>query len=183
MDTIFAEKLAAKEKFEVEDVTPERRDFAEVWLTMYEGRFDFLIDLQMRARSYRLSNGQIKAVLNCMLQDMARNRVGTLEPGMYQVGEDIYKVQATRDARKNLYAKRLVVIGGNRLNDDSEAIEHFDFEYAPGAIKMLTAADRMDVDTAKAFGIRYGICCYCGKRLKDAKSVSLGIGPVCLKRV
>lgn len=92
-----------------------------------------------------------------------------LEVGMYRTADgSIYRVQASRETG-NLYAKRLVVGVG--------------FEYAPGAIRSLTAADRMTLEEAQAFGVETGICCVCAALLTDPKSVSRGIGPVCAKRV
>jgi hypothetical protein len=181
MDNAFTAKISEGSKFTRDEVTADLRDIAEVWLGMYDGNFEFLVDLKRSAQTSPLSNGALAGVLNCMKASMVRNQQATLEPGMYQIGDDIFKVQATRQDKTRLYAKRLVVVNGDRLNDATEAIEHFDFEYAPGAIKALTISNRMDEATARAFGIRYGICCCCGKRLKDAKSVSLGIGPVCRK--
>lgn len=55
------------------------------------------------------------------------------------------------------------------------------FMYALGAIKALTADMKMTMDEAKAFGVQYGVCCACGRTLTNAKSVELGIGPVCRK--
>lgn len=82
----------------------------------------------------------------------------------------------------NLYAKALTRIGGKRLTRDDATVS-WEFVYAPGAIHSLTAAQRMTLAEAKAFGIQYGVCCVCGAFLKDAKSVAAGIGPVCVKRV
>jgi hypothetical protein len=104
------------------------------------------------------------------------------ETGMYRRGEDIFKVQRSRQSG-NLYAKRLVPIGGQRLVDDTEEVVGFEFAYAPGTVQNLTPADRMTLDEAKAFGLRYGVCCVCGAHLKDATSVAAGIGPVCGGRV
>jgi hypothetical protein len=102
------------------------------------------------------------------------------EVGMYRQGEDIFKVQ--RSQTGNLYAKQLVQIGGERLTEVDEIV-NFEFQYAPGAVRALRTGNRMTLDEAKAFGIRYGVCCVCGARLSDATSVANGIGPVCGKRV
>jgi len=179
MENIFAAHAAAGTKFTPEEVTPDLRAIASVWLFAYDGSFDFLVDLKVKAQSYALSNGQLKGVLNCMLADAKKQAVAKLEPGIYTMGEAIYKVQLSKTG--NLYAKVLEVIGGDRLIEGTGAIEKFDFAYAPGALKTLTGANRMSQDEAAAFGIRYGICCCCGRRLKDAKSVARGIGPTCLK--
>jgi hypothetical protein len=93
-------------------------------------------------------------------------------PGMYLVGEAIYKVQAARGT-KNLYAKVLVEDG-----------DGFRFDYEAGAIVRVRAEGvRMTVDEAKAFGQRTGTCCVCAALLTDPKSIAAGIGPICGGRV
>jgi hypothetical protein len=112
--------------------------------------------------------------------DAYAKSLGELNVGMYRVGDDIFKVQRSKTS-EHLYAKKLVVIGGRRLVDADESVVNFEFEYAPGAMRSLTSADRLTLDDAKKFGLRYGFCCVCGKRLSDAVSVAAGIGPVCSK--
>lgn len=94
-----------------------------------------------------------------------------LEPGMYRKDDVIYKVQKSTSTG-NLYAKKLLV-------DDAGGI----FNYAPGIVRILTAADRMTLDQAKQFGALYGTCIVCGRTLTNEVSISEGIGPVCAKRV
>jgi hypothetical protein len=55
------------------------------------------------------------------------------------------------------------------------------FMFAKGAIMALTADMKMSLEEAKAFGFQWGVCCACGRTLTNAKSVELGIGPVCRK--
>jgi len=103
------------------------------------------------------------------------------EPGMYRVGERILKVQRAK-LSGNLYAKELSPIGGRRLTETDEVVG-FEFVYAPGALAELSAADKLTLEEAKAFGIQTGVCCVCGTPLKDAVSVASGIGPICAKRM
>lgn len=105
-------------------------------------------------------------------------------PGMYRTQDgEIFKVQKSRESGR-MYAKRLIVIGGERLAEyDGETVRGFDFEYDAGAIFRLSASDRMTLEMAQAFGLKFGVCCVCGRFLKDAKSVAAGIGPICGKRV
>jgi len=116
---------------------------------------------------------------------MPRASAGTpaepLEVGMYRTeAGEIFKVQESKTG--NRYAKKLIVIGGERLTEEGETV-NFEFEYAPGAIRSLTAAMRLTLEAAQAFGIKFGVCCVCGKTLKEAKSVALGIGPVCITKL
>src|SRR5215831_17219977 len=104
-------------------------------------------------------------------------------PGMYRLANgDIFRVQASREDATRLYAKALTPIDSERLTE-TDAVVRFEFRYAAGAIHQLTPADRMSVDEAAAFGLRYGVCCVCGKTLTEAKSVARGIGPKCAGKV
>lgn len=96
--------------------------------------------------------------------------VAELEIGMYRVANgDIYRVQRSRESGR-LYAKKL-----DWANNS--------FIYEAGALRVLTANDRMTLDEAKAWGVETGICCVCSAFLTDPKSVEAGIGPVCARRV
>jgi hypothetical protein len=98
-----------------------------------------------------------------------------IEAGMYQLADGaIYKVQLAVHGSGHLYAKRLV---------PGEFGEKASFEYEAGAIRKLTAADRMSLEAAKAFGALYGTCCVCGRTLTDERSIEAGIGPVCSGRL
>jgi len=102
--------------------------------------------------------------------------------GMYRANQsgDIFKVQRSKTSG-HLYAKHLRACEGTRLTETDERGQ-WEFVYAPGAIQALTPEMAMNVLEAMEFGIRYGVCCVCGARLKDAISVEQGIGPVCRKR-
>lgn len=103
-----------------------------------------------------------------------------VEPGMYRLGEAIFKVQRSKTSQK-LYALELTRIGGQRLAQDGSTVK-WEFQYAPGAIVRLSATDKLSIEDAKKFGIETGVCCVCGAFLSDAKSVAAGIGPTCAKR-
>lgn len=89
------------------------------------------------------------------------------EPGMYRKGDDIFKV--VRSQSGHLYAKMQAPEGG--------------FEYAPGAMRELSADDRMTMVEAAAYGKRTGVCIVCGRTLTHPDSVAAGIGPVCGGRI
>lgn len=93
-----------------------------------------------------------------------------LEVGMYRLDNgDIYRVQRSRESGR-LYAKKL-----DWANNS--------FVFESGAMRLITADDRMTLDEAKAWGVETGICCVCSAFLTDEKSVRAGIGPVCARRV
>jgi len=93
--------------------------------------------------------------------------------GMYERQGDIYKVQQAVHGSGNLYAKIWVWI------DQVESEGRGKFQYAPGAIRSLTAKDKMPLEKAQQFGKIYGVCCVCGRTLTDERSIAEGIGPVC----
>jgi len=96
--------------------------------------------------------------------------VAELELGMYRLANgDIYRVQRSRESGR-LYAKKL-----DWANNT--------FVFESGAMRLLTADDRMTLDEAKAWGVETGICCVCSAFLTDPRSVEAGIGPVCARRV
>ena len=95
-----------------------------------------------------------------------------LEAGIYRVGDDWFKVQKAVHGSGNMYAKRLVVTSPGEAT----------FEYAPGAIRNITADHKVSLEEARQFGHVYGVCCNCGATLTDEKSIVAGIGPVCAKK-
>lgn len=93
----------------------------------------------------------------------ARRRQPLREEGIYRdAAGDVFKV--IRSSNDRLYAKQLV---------DGK------FEYAPGATRRLTAADKLTLAQASQYGQLTGVCCRCGARLTDEDSIKRGIGPVC----
>lgn len=101
-----------------------------------------------------------------------------LTQGVYKVEDEIFVVKSNREHTR-LYAKKLVEINGERLTD-ADTVVHIEFEYAPGAIYRILPEHKMSVEEGKALTIRYGRCICCGRKLKAAKSVEQGIGPVCI---
>ena len=88
--------------------------------------------------------------------------------GMYRRDGAVYRVVNSQAGRP--YAKRLNPATGK-------------FDYAAGAIRTLTPADRMSLSEAAEYGRAIGRCCVCGATLTDPESVARGIGPVCGGRV
>lgn len=108
------------------------------------------------------------------------NESAITTPGVFETPDGAIFIVKPNRARTNLYAKRLVEIGGERLAESGDHV-HIEFEYAPGAIFKLSESMRMDVERARELTVRYGRCIVCGRHLKDAKSVERGIGPVCIQ--
>jgi len=94
------------------------------------------------------------------------------EVGMYAKNQEVFRVKLSKAGR--LYAMRFVPTAPSKAGR---------FIYAPGVIYDLSASERMTVETVSALGLQFGVCCVCGAELTDEKSIALGIGPVCIKKV
>ena len=90
--------------------------------------------------------------------------VAPLVPGIYQVGDDVYKVQQSKQSGR-LYAQKLV---------DGR----FDYDAGWGAMKFIRAEHLMTTEQAKAFGMRFGMCVN-GHPLSDRTSRYFGYGEKC----
>lgn len=136
----------------------------------YTGTFGFLTDMRAKVENGEaLSENMVAAILRCASRERKVTApaapVEQVTEGMYRIADGtVFKVQKAVHGSGNLYAKRLTEDG---------------FEYAPGAIRTLTVADKMTLDEAKAWGVLYGTCCVCGRTLTDEQSIAAGIGPVC----
>jgi hypothetical protein len=166
----FLTKLAAERGAPMADDT-----LATMTKSQASQAIDFLLTQPTKPRA-------AAAAGDATQQGTTTTRPPVTEMGMYRDADGIiYKVQESQTTG-NLYAKALTAIKGQRLNEQDEIVR-WEFAYAPGAMRTLSADDRLSIDDAKAFGIRYGVCCVCGRTLSDAKSVAAGIGPICAKNV
>lgn len=119
-----------------------------------------------------LTSGEASTLITTLLAS-PRKAGGSFERvtevGVYRNADgDIFRVQKSRETG-NLYAKKLDILDGG-------------FLYVQGAMRFIKPSDKMTLDEAKAFGVQFGICCWCGATLTDPVSVEQGIGPVCVKR-
>lgn len=124
-------------------------------------------------------------------------RTPVTKDGMYMTADgEIFKVQwnkAEGDGRR-LYAKQMVGYGQNdriaaRVTHFTKANAELDlglsisFEYAQGAMRWLTAEDRMTMEDAKAFGALYGTCVRCGRTLTLEESIERAMGRTCASKI
>lgn len=152
-------------------------DRAIDYLENHHRRNSFLASLfsQWQLRG-SLTAKQVEAVLRNIQRDReeAKSVLNPVtEAGLYRDGDTVYRVKWNKE-QTNLYAKRFVP----EATTKSER-----FVYEGGAVKRLSANDRLTVQEAEELGARYGVCCVCGAELTDAKSIERGIGPVCAKKV
>lgn len=109
--------------------------------------------------------GTVKSARSAARKSEAIERTSSLEPGIYRVQGRIVKVQAAKSTG-NLY--------GSLLNETTGK-----YEYMPGALRHVTAADRLTLEDAAEVTRRIGRCCVCCRTLSNPESVDAGIGPVC----
>lgn len=132
------------------------------------------------AVSSPLTRDDASRIIGELLKSQTPTPIAVTDPGMYRSADGtIYKVQRSKQDETRLYAKRLTPIGGQRLREEDNEVVRWEFTYDAGAVRSLTPDQRLTLDEAKAFGLRYGVCCVCGATLKDATSVKAGIGPIC----
>lgn len=129
-----------------------------------------------------LSDKQVAAVMKdiAKAEQRATQREDTpavTEPGVYEKDGTVYVVKFNKE-KTNLYAKQIRELNSTRLTEAGTVVE-IEFDYASGAIFKLTPDDKMPLDKAKEYTLRYGRCIVCGRRLKKAESVERGIGPIC----
>lgn len=144
---------------------------------------------QLRRRG-SLSDRQVAAVLRDIekagAQAARRNDDGSTsdsvkvtQPGVYEKDGTVYVVKWNKGKTK-LYAKQIRELNSTRITEAGTVVE-IEFDYAPGAVYKLAPDDKMPLDKAKEYTIRYGRCIVCGRDLKKAESVERGIGPICIK--
>lgn len=102
-----------------------------------------------------------------------------LTPGVYEVNGHVYTVKFNQ-SKTRLYALRLVEINADRLAESGDVVQ-IEFEYDRGAVWAIKPEHRMPLERAEQLSLRYGKCLNCHRKLKAAKSVRAGIGPVCIK--
>lgn len=89
----------------------------------------------------------------------------TITAGLYQVGDDIYRVVRAKGGTHH-YAKKL---------DPETKI----FDYAAGALALIQPEHRMGPEAAEVLSIDLGYCAVCGRALTASDSLKRGIGPIC----
>lgn len=129
------------------------------------------------ARTGRLSAAQVSAGerMRAKVQARAAARPAAqphvdpvTEVGFYLTADGrVWKV--VRGQNGNLYAKVRTEAG---------------WAYAAGAIRTLTASNKVTPEIAAAHGIRTGICLFCNAELDDRDGLGkvVGVGPVCCRK-
>jgi hypothetical protein len=106
------------------------------------------------------------------------------EPGIYETaGGKIYQVKWNK-TKTNLYAKVLTMTSGEaaRLTAAGSKVKA-EYVYEAGAMRRLSASDRITGSRAEELSIVFSNCLVCGRHLKAAESVQRSIGPVCWGKI
>lgn len=207
--TIWDTKIAAGEKFTDADVTPALEFAARDFLDSYGGTFDYVLDMKLRMTKYgfhKLSTGQVRGVLNCMLADRKKNIPDTrpvlnLKPIITFLDSAATKLKNPKVRLENFRVSRCgeqskhngaVNILSNVAPDfqSGESREWFGRIEVDGTLirgKLLTKEMEAElvafaVDPqgfAAAYGQRFAHCCFCSKEIITNESLAVGYGPDC----
>ncbi len=136
---------------------------------------DFAVSLMLSKLGVTIDRATVamfdRFTVSAMIDDLKRRAdlpAAVLTPGVYQAGQDVYRVYPARADRTRMLAARWGVGG--------------EFEYAGLASRFVSPLQRLDVATVARYGQEYGFCMVCGAELTDPNSVAAGIGPVCWSR-
>lgn len=206
-EQVIQDKLAAGIKFVDEDVEAavQLHCDATVYAREYRGNFDYMVEMRSKVQNGRLSIGQARGVLNCMLAEARRNTVAAPSELAF---DGIAKMLEA--ARAHLKFPKI------RLMTSDEILIHVglagDMSKEPGSVTVTGQTDpytpkkfygRISKDgtfrgsppatvmailkefaadpeaVATAYGRLTGNCCFCGRKLEDERSTAVGYGPVC----
>jgi len=157
-------------------MTPRQKDYLNVLVDQRPVWAAGMSDLSDPDRFDLLTLDEASGFISLALSVPKENKAQVNESiAQEQIEEGSYWTHdgSVARVRKSKSSGRLY---GEKLNGETSR-----FEYTKGLIFHLK--DRMSLDDARAWGSRHGLCCVCAKTLTDNKSVDMGIGPVCIKRV
>lgn len=179
-------------------VTAEDVERAALELGISRSQFRYLTDLARdravhtlgdtaEARLTEVYKSLVGGVINRSSVSMWIDRLRSypaaqsVKPGVYEFEDAVYVVKSNK-AKTAFYAMRVVELAGSarRLTLESEHVQ-FELRYAPGIVNQLRFEHQMTRARASELMTRYGKCINCKRRLRAAKSVEQGYGPVCIK--
>jgi len=101
------------------------------------------------------------------------------ELGYYRFNGEFFTVcQNKLKTRK--YAKVFSLVPWRDEDGETHAAG---WKYVKGMVNVLKPEHKVTIEEAKEFGHLHGRCLICARVLSDPKSVSEGIGPVCITRI
>jgi hypothetical protein len=115
--------------------------------------------------------GSLKAQPFKLNANGAQPKAETVEPGYYVKDENYFEVVLSKAGRA--YAKQL-----NQRPSGS-----WGWDYAKGAVALLSSDDKLTAEQAAEFGWMHGTCMRCCADLTVPESVERGYGPVCAAKM
>jgi hypothetical protein len=111
--------------------------------------------------------------------DVVTGQGNVVGPGVYLRNGELFVVKLNR-RKTGVFARRVVEItnSARRVNEDGDRVR-VDLVYAPNALATLRPADRLSLEAARPYLVKFSNCVVCGAPLRDAVSVLDSIGPVC----
>ncbi|HEY6020994.1 MAG TPA: DUF6011 domain-containing protein [Candidatus Paceibacterota bacterium] len=163
-------------------ITPKQRDFIATLVRDRDVDIDYDIDgltaKQASALIDMLKKAPYRAAKNPGQRYAGNSAVKpssnlhAVDAGIYVVDDTVYKVQVSKSTGRP-YALRLVI----------NAYGSADFVFESGLIKLIRPEHRISIEDAAEFGVRFGVCCQCGRTLTNPESIERGIGPICLGKL
>lgn len=182
----FIERLSGEREVPVAGRTAQEANTIARWEDSIElasavqhyGSFDVALS-ESKFVNRREASQVIDFLLSLPKKQVEQQSADQPEIGVYVLPNGTIVQAKPNKAKTNVYTKRWVTIGGERLVDATEEHVHGEWEYAPELKREIRPEYKMTLEQAKDFILRYGQCARCGRRLKAAESVERGIGPVC----
>ena len=212
LNAAFKTGIALGRKFEREDLTPELRQAARQYASTYAGDFDYMLSMRnavLAGGAAFLSDGQSKAVLNCLLADGKRRQaarpktvaeavveaaparetpIGTFTV-VFPDGHVTIRLQKPQDKSKAaegvVYAKYLAGPGNTADFQYFAAvvggkIRAKGFERQVVALKVVLTSTGGELGKmGLAYAMASSNCFYCGRTLTVPASIHSGMGPDC----
>jgi len=175
----------------------------------YHGTFEFMVDQRNRlADGWSLSFSQSAAVLNCAAADWRRARPAAAQFGLPNVADvPSSRYRVVQPDGKSLSVRLDHAKWAQDKPEGTRALYYLgqgaEWQFAgfidpAGSVRLIGREQRMaksltaalDVLTqsvregrwlvhALAFSLEGSVCCFCGRELDTAESISVGYGPVC----
>lgn len=110
----------------------------------------------------------------------------TVDNGIYldpDTGE-FWRVRPSRQNPGRVYAERIIVLRP-AVKQNGVIVEpaKVDFEHEAGKVYKLLPEWRISVADAQRFGVAYGACIRCGKKLTVSTSIERAMGKVCFDAI
>lgn len=182
---------------------------AQHYAETFSGSFEFMVSMREQANQYSLTPNQAKGVLNSLVAELQRNRPsqapGDAFPNVAEVKDSRYRV--VQPDGKSLSVRIGPATWAQDKPKGTRGISYLgqgaEWQFAgfvdlDGNFRIIGRERRMLASLRQAFevlvkSVREGnwlvhalafsmegsVCCFCGRDLDTAESISVGYGPIC----